>query len=70
MATARQEQNMQVTHGTAGDIANARVALVLIAIVIAVFWRTVLRILLAVIAAAVLLLVGFGAFVLLQTTHT
>jgi hypothetical protein len=38
-------------------------------IVIAVFWRTVLRATLALIAAVLIVLVGFGAFVLLQAMH-
>ncbi len=56
---------MFATHGTAQDIENARVALLLLAVGIAVFWRAVLRVLLAIIVVAV----GAGAFVLLQGMH-
>jgi hypothetical protein len=60
---------MQVTHGSAGGIANIEVALALIAIIFAVFWRTILRVVLAIIAAGVLLMVGFGVFAFLEATH-
>ncbi len=57
--------NMFATHGTAQEVENARVILVLIAVGIVVFWRIALRILLAIIAVAV----GTGALVLLQGMH-
>jgi len=60
---------MQLTQGTAEELDNAKVALVLVAIVIAVFWRTVLRLVLAVIAAVVVVLLGLGAFALIQAMH-
>ena len=43
-----------------------RLSLALIAVGIVVFWRVVLRVLLAIIAIAVVVTVGTGALVLLQ----
>jgi uncharacterized membrane protein len=60
---------MHVNQATPQDIENAKAALVLTAIVIAVFWRTVLRMVIATIAAGVIVLVAFGAFVILQAMH-
>jgi hypothetical protein len=60
---------MNVTQSTAQDIENAKAALVLTTIAIAVFWRTVLRMVVAIIAAGIIVLVGFGAFVILQAMH-
>ena len=51
--------------GSAQDIDNARVALVLALAGIIMFWRFLLRIVLAIIAVAVVV----GAFVLLQSMH-
>jgi hypothetical protein len=51
--------------GTAQEVENARVALMLIAVIIVVFWRVVIRVLLAIIVVAV----GAGALVLLQGIH-
>jgi predicted RND superfamily exporter protein len=64
------EQKMQVTHATAQDIENAKAALALTAIGIAIFWRTILRMVIAIIAAGVIVLVGFGAVVFLQGMHS
>jgi hypothetical protein len=57
--------NMLVPQGTTQEVENVRVALVLIAVGIVVFWRAVLRVLLAIIVVAV----GEGALVLLQGMH-
>jgi len=65
MATAREEGQMFASHATAQEIEHARVILVLIAAAIVVFWRVALRVLLAVIVIAV----GAGAFLLLQSMH-
>ena len=54
------------TQGTVQEVENARVALVLIAVGIVVFWRVLLRVLLALIAIAVVVTVGAGAILLLQ----
>ena len=51
------------------EIENASVALALIAVGIVVFWRVVLRVLLALIAIAVVIMVGAGAIALLQGMH-
>lgn len=61
--------NMFATQGTVQQVENARVALALIAVGVVVFWRTVLRVLLAIIAIAVVVTVGAGALVLLQGVH-
>jgi hypothetical protein len=54
------------TQGTVQEVENARAALVLIAVGIVVFWRVLLRVLLAIIAIAVVVTVGAGAILLLQ----
>ena len=56
---------MFVTQAAAQDVENARVALILLALGIAIFWRVAVRILLAIIVVAV----GAGAFLLLQSMH-
>ena len=48
------------------QIPGANAALVLIAIVIVAFWRVLLRLLLALIAVAIVVLVGTGAITLLH----
>jgi hypothetical protein len=60
---------MQPIHGAAQEVESARIAIVLIAAVLVVFWRLVLRVLLAIIVIAVMVLVGSGAIVLLQSVH-
>jgi hypothetical protein len=60
---------MHAIHGAAQEVASARAAIVLIAAVLVIFWRLVLRVLLAIIAIAVMVLVGSGAIVLLQSMH-
>ena len=57
--------NQSVVH----EIQSARMALVLIGIVVVVFWRAVLRILLAIVAIAVVVLVGSGVVILLNGLH-
>jgi hypothetical protein len=56
---------MFVTQATAQDVENARVALVLLAFGVLVFWRVAVRILLAVVLVALVA----GALVLLQGSH-
>jgi hypothetical protein len=56
---------MFATHATGQEVENTRVALVLLAVGIVVFWRMALRVLLA----AVIVAVGLGALVLLQLVH-
>jgi hypothetical protein len=56
---------MFVPYGTAQEIENARVALVLITLGIAVFWRLVLRVLLSIAIVAV----GAGVLLLLHSMH-
>jgi hypothetical protein len=56
---------MSATHGTVQALEHARVALALIAVSIAVFWRMALRVLLAIIVVAI----GAGAYLLLQGMH-
>ncbi len=51
--------------GSAQDVDNARVIVVLVAAGIMIFWRYLLRIVLAIIAVAV----GVGAVVLLASVH-
>ncbi len=56
---------MLPSQGSAQDIENARVVVALVAAGIMIFWRYLLRIVLAIIAAAV----GVGIFVLVQSNH-
>ncbi len=51
------------------DIGNAQVALVLAVIVIAAFWRAVLRLVLAAIVAVVVVAVGYGVITFIAATH-
>ena len=60
---------MHAIQGAAQEVESARAAIVLIAAVLVIFWRLVLRVLLAIIAIAVVVLVGSGAIVLLQSMH-
>ena len=60
---------MHAIHGAAQEVESARAAVVLIAAVLVIFWRQVLRVLLAIIAIAVMVVVGSGAIVLLQSMH-
>ena len=56
---------MPPIQGSSQDIENARIGLVLIMTGIAVFWRVLLRVLLVIMMVAV----GAGALVLLQSMH-
>jgi predicted RND superfamily exporter protein len=47
----------------------AGAAIVLIAAVLVIFWRHILKVLLAIIAIAVVVLVSSGAIALLQSLH-
>ena len=60
---------MFAIQGTVQEVENARAALVLIAMGIVVFWRVVVRVLLAIIAVAVTVTVGAGVLVLLHGVH-
>ena len=53
---------MVPSQGSAQDIESARAVIIIVALVGAVFWKEILRVLLALIVVAV----GVGAFVLLQ----
>ena len=56
---------MFVTQATAQEIEHVRAALMLIALGIVIFWRVVVRVLLAIVIVAV----GVGALVFLQGMH-
>lgn len=60
---------MFAAQGTVQEVENARVAIGVIAVIIVVFWRAVLRLLLAIIVAALVFVVGAGALVLLHSGH-
>jgi hypothetical protein len=60
---------MQAIHLAAQEVESAKIAIVLIAAVLVVFWRIVLRVLLAIIAIVVVVLVGSGAIVVLESVH-
>jgi hypothetical protein len=53
------------SQGSAPDIESVRAVIIIVAVVGAVFWKEILRVLLALIVVAV----GVGAFVLLQGMH-
>jgi hypothetical protein len=56
---------MVPSHGSAPDLESARAVILVIAVVGAVFWKEIIRVLLALIVVAV----GVGAFVLLHGIH-
>jgi hypothetical protein len=56
---------MVPSQGSAQDIESARAVIVVIAVVAAVFWKELIRLLLALVVIAV----GVGAFVLMQSMH-
>lgn len=56
---------MFVTQATTQEVEHARVALVLLALGIVIFWRIAVRVMLAVVLVAF----GVGALVLLQGMH-
>jgi hypothetical protein len=56
---------MVASPGSAPDIESVRAVIVIIAVCVAVFWKAVLRVLLALIVIAV----GVGAYLLLQGMH-
>lgn len=60
---------MFAAHTTVQEVEHARAALVLIALGVVIFWRVVLRVVLAIIAIAVVAMVGAGAYVLLHVIH-
>ena len=64
-----QEGEMFATHATAQDVESARMLLVVIAGVIVIFWRTLLRVLIAVLVAALLVGVGAGVLMLFPGIH-
>ena len=55
-----------IGEGTGQELQSAKAAIVLIAIGIVAFWRALLRLLLALIAIAIVVLVGAGAVLFLQ----
>jgi hypothetical protein len=60
---------MLAIQGAEQEVESAKLAVVLIAAVLVVFWRLVLRVLLAIIAIVVVVLVGSGAIVVLESMH-
>ena len=51
------------------DADNAKVALVLIVIMVAAFWRTIIRLVLAVLVAVLLVAVGYGMIAFIAAVH-
>jgi hypothetical protein len=51
------------------DANNVKVALVLIVIMVAAFWRTIIRLVLAVLVAVVLVAVGYGMIAFVAAMH-
>jgi hypothetical protein len=56
---------MVASQGSAPDIESVRAVILIIAIIVAVFWKEAIRVLLALIVIAV----SVGAFMLLQGMH-
>jgi hypothetical protein len=56
---------MVASQGSAQDIESTRAAILVIAVIVAIFWKEVLRVLLALVVIAV----GVGAFMLLRGMH-
>ncbi len=60
---------MLLAQGTPPDIGNAAAGLVLTVIIIAVFWRPILRLVLAAFAAVIILTLGFGVMAFMHVIH-
>jgi len=60
---------MFIAKGTNQDLASVRVAILLGAVALVVYWRHALRLLIMILAIAAITLLGAGAFELLQSTH-
>jgi len=58
-----------IAAGTVPGIETARAAIVVLAIVLVAFWRVVLRLVVALIAIAILVTVGLGAVTLAFGVH-
>jgi hypothetical protein len=58
-----------LAQGTPQDIKNAEAGLVLAVIIIAAFWRPILRLVLAALAAGILLALGFGVILFIHAAH-
>ena len=52
------------------DVQNAEVAIVVAIIIIAAFWRALLRFMLAALVAVLLVAVGYGVVAFLHAAHT
>jgi hypothetical protein len=57
---------MFAAQGSVQEVENARILIAVIAAIIVIFWRVALRVLLAIIVAALVFVVGAGALVLLH----
>jgi hypothetical protein len=60
---------MLATGNAAQDAVSSRLLIILAMIALAAYWRSVLKIVLTILAIAVIVLVGAGAFELLNVTH-
>ena len=60
---------MQTAQEMVQQTESAKLAIMVIAGVLVVFWRAVLRALIAIVAIALMVLLGFGALVMLQGMH-
>lgn len=60
---------MLAAHGTSQGIESVRVLIVAFAILVVLFWRTMLRIMIMIALALVLTLITFGALSLLHGAH-
>lgn len=60
---------MFATQATVHSIASARILIVISAIAIVTFWRTIIKVVLIALAALMLVLFGFGAFALFVSMH-
>jgi hypothetical protein len=60
---------MFAAKGPHQDIATVRIAILVGAIALVVYWRLALRLLIMILAIAAITLLGAGAFELLQATH-
>jgi hypothetical protein len=58
-----------ITQGGAQGVQSAQVAMMLIAVAIVVFWRALLRLVLALLAIAVLVAIGSGVLELAHGVH-
>jgi|HubBroStandDraft_1064217.scaffolds.fasta_scaffold872174_1 hypothetical protein len=60
---------LTATGNSVQEVASTRIVIILTAIALVVYWRTVIKVALAILAIAAVALIGAGAFEFLSATH-